>query len=168
MHLGLGETAKAGDAAIALKTVVKYLGSCLAWNLSFVHERRARIAVTLSGQPVAGSTEVQIQAQPLEGTDSRSTFERLHGFCRSGGQFLGGRAESVGNRLGRRLFAALRKTWDNTPRDKSIPTKEVHRKLGIVPIAMELILRRQGCATRKAEQVPQAVQRCHGVFDRAR
>ena len=83
MHLGLGETANAGDPAIVLETIVKYLGSWLAWNLSFVHERGARSAVAWSGQPVAGSSEVQIQAQPLEVLKARIQGALLSGLIAS-------------------------------------------------------------------------------------
>ena len=47
VHLGLSKVAKAADFAGVPKTVIKYLGSRLAWNLSFAHERGARIAAAL-------------------------------------------------------------------------------------------------------------------------
>ena len=46
--------------------------------------------------------------------------------------------ESRLNELARRLLAMTRRNWDSDPKKKEIHTKELHRKLGIVPIAMEL------------------------------
>ena len=57
------------------------------------------------------------------------------------------------NELARRLLATTRRNWDSEPKKKQIPTKELHRKLGIVPIAMELRIRREGWAKRMTEQI---------------
>ena len=47
VHLRLREAAKAGDLAGVPKTVVKFLRNGHARNLSFAHERGARIAAGL-------------------------------------------------------------------------------------------------------------------------
>ena len=61
--------------------------------------------------------------------------------------------EACKNKLARRLLGQTRRAWNAEPKKRQISTKELHRKLGIVPIAMELRIHRLGWAKKTAEQV---------------
>ena len=111
------------------------------------------------GRLVAGPGKFKFKCNLLKAAIHEALQNGLTGFCGSGGQLLGCRTESsfsdaelkalatCQNRLARRLLAAHRKIW-------SILTKEeVNRKLGIVPIAMELRQRRLDWAKKIPGQV---------------
>ena len=61
--------------------------------------------------------------------------------------------ETCQNRLARRLLAMTRRNWDSNPRKRQISNREMHLKVGIVPVAMERRIRRAGWAKSMGEQI---------------
>ena len=57
--------------------------------------------------------------------------------------------EACQNKLARRLLALTRRIWDTEPKQRQISIKELHRKLGIVAIAMGLRIRRRADSKRR-------------------
>ena len=53
------------------------------------------------------------------------------------------------NKLAKRLLALTRRNWDTEPKQRQISIKELHRKLGIVAIAMGLRIRRRADSKRR-------------------
>ena len=103
------------------------------------------------GRLVAGPGKFKFKCNLFKAVIHEALQNGLTGFCGSGGQLLGCRSESVGNvpePTGQAASCRKPQDLDNTPRGRSISTKEVNRKLGIAPIAMELGQRRLGWATK--------------------
>ena len=61
--------------------------------------------------------------------------------------------EACQNRSARRLLAFTRRNWDSEPKRRHMSNKDAHRKLGIVPIAMEHRSRRMGRTKRMLIQI---------------
>ena len=101
--------------------------------------------------------QFQIQVQCLQ---SDCTWCALLGpvrFCRSGWNFYRERSSSLGS-VSAQISAPspcflTRRNLDSVPTRRHISNKEVHGKLGLVLIAMELRIRRVGWARRMAEQI---------------
>ena len=103
------------------------------------------------GRLVMGPGKFKFKCNLFKAFIHEALHNGLTGFCGSGGQLLGCRTESVGNvpePTGQAASCRKPQDLDNTPRGRSISTKEVNRKLGIAPKAMELGQRRLGWATK--------------------
>ena len=109
---------------------------------SVVQHSVSRFAwVVHDGRLVAGPGKFKFKCNLFKAV-IRSTSKRLHSFS--------GVEEKRWKRARTDQAASCRKPQDldNTHRGRSISTKEVNRKLGIAPIAMELGQRRLGWATK--------------------
>ena len=111
------------------------------------------------GQFWKGVGRLQIQVQRLQGNHTGRTAFGLGCLCilTKNELFL---LEACQNKLARRPLALTGGNWESEPKKRDVSIKVLHRKLGIVPNAMEVRIRRLGWAQRMAQQI-QKDDLCH-------
>ena len=97
--------------------------------------------VAQDGSVLKGAGRPQVQVQRLQSKCQARFFRACALFTGHNGSLTDNELfplKPCQNKLARRLFALMKRNWDSEPRKQHIPTKELDRKLGVVPITMEL------------------------------
>ena len=161
VQMGLAHIARQEILAGEPKTKVRYLGCLLNWDMSSATERETRIAAVWNAWHMLGQfwkpqVDFKFKCNVFKATMQGAL---LSGLCTCAGE-NGSFAEielfpleRCQNQLARRLLAMMRRNWDGEPNKQQTMIKVLHRKLGIVSIAMELRIRLLGWAKRVAEQI---------------
>ena len=162
VQMGLAQKARQRIVPGRVKTMVRYLGCRINLDHVLRHgegntNRGSLECVAHAGSVLETTGGFHVQVQRFQSNHTGAMLSGLCGFARQNGSFtfenLLFPLERGQNKLARRLVAVTRRTWDGEPNKQQTPTKALHGRLDIVPIAMELRIRRLGGAKRVAEQI---------------
>ena len=132
----LAQTGRQGDSGGKLEDKDKVLGEPLDLEYVLHHREGNKNDRSLERMADAESPPESVGGLPSSRATSSKQPYKVH--C-----WQACALEACQNKLARRVLAMTKRNWDGEPNKQQIPIKVLHRKFAILPIAVDLRIRRR-------------------------